>query len=401
MKISYKVSTPEGKIVKGVLEARDTKEAVYFLRNKDYLPIEVQEKEEQSISSISSIFSKQKQSDVILFTRQLSSMLTSGLTLMQALHVLKDQMQNQTMKGVVNDIIAEIQEGKPFSNAIAKYPKVFSPIYISLVKAAETSGFLEKILQRLADNLEKAEKLRGTIKSALMYPVIVVILMIAVLTLMMLFVIPQLSTLYESLNVPLPFATRVVIGISNFTIKFWPLVLITSIIIFFVYRRWSGTPDGKRMTDRLVLKLPLFGKIISESILAEFSRTFGLMVAAGTLVVGSLQQSSEVAGNVVYREVILHVAQNIEKGITIGDAMSNYDLFPPILVEMVKIGEQTGKLDESLLKASEYFEREVEGRVKTLTTALEPFIMIVLGLGVAFLVISIITPIYKLTSAIK
>lgn len=401
MKVTYKVSTRDGNIIKGDLEARDIKEAVYFLRNKDFIPIEVREKEEKNIASLSSFFRKEKSSDVILFTRQLSSMMTSGLTLMQSLAILKDQLQNAAMRDIVNGIIIEVQAGKTFASAISKYPKVFSPIYISLVRAAESSGFLEKILQRLAANLEKEQKLRITIRSALLYPTIILVLMVVVVFLMMIFVIPQLKSLYESLNIPLPITTRIILGLSNFTVTFWP-VMIAGILLFGVlYRRVTRSESGRKLIDRLILRVPIFGKLVSETILAEFSRTFGLLIAAGTLVVASLEQTAEVANNGLYKAAILDVARNIEKGITIGDAMKNHDIFPSVLVEMVKVGEQTGKLDESLLKASEYFEREVDVTVKTLTTALEPVIMIILGVGVAFLIISILTPIYNLTTSIR
>ncbi|MGH7245801.1 MAG: type II secretion system F family protein, partial [Candidatus Levyibacteriota bacterium] len=346
-------------------------------------------------------FKKSKTSDLVLFTRQLSSMLTAGLTLMQSLSILKEQIQNDVMKEVVNGIISEVEEGKPFSTAIAKYPDIFYPIYVSLIRAGESSGFLDRILLRLADNLEKQERLKSTVKSALMYPIVIVILMVVVMSVMMIFVIPQLTVLYQNLNIALPFTTQVVVTISNFMITFWPVVIAFIVFTIVMYRRWVRTDSGRLIRDDFVLKLPIFGKLIRQTILTEFSRTFGLLISAGTLVVQSLTETADVAGNVMYRTAILDISKRVEKGVTIGDAMAAYTIFPPILVQMVKIGEQTGKLDESLLKVSEYFEREVEGTVKTLTTAMEPFIMIILGVAVAFLIISVITPIYNLTSSIQ
>lgn len=400
MKISFRASAPDGKITQGVLEARSIDEAVGFLRNKGLLPLSIKEEKKQDIP-FADFFNKTSTQDVVLFTRQLASVLASGLTLMQALNILKEQIQNPQMREIVDSLIADVQEGKSFADAIAKYPKVFSNIYISLIRAAESSGFLDKVLLRLADNLEKQQKLSGTIKAALAYPIIVVILMIVVMVVMMIFVIPQLSVLYQNLNIPLPFATQVVMAISNFIIAFWPLVIGLVVAGVVALQRWGKTDSGKYVLDSVKLKLPIFGNLIRKTVMAEFSRTFGLLVGAGTLVVQSLNESADTTGNVIYKSAINEVAKRVEKGVSIGDAMSAFDIFPPILVQMVKIGEQTGKLDESLLRVSEYFEREVDGVVRTLTTAMEPFIMIVLGIGVAFLIISIITPIYNLTSNIQ
>lgn len=401
MKFSYKATSTDGKIAEGLLEAKDMQEAASFLRARDLLPIKVDViKKQESLPFLSRLHASHHQ-DLVLLTRQLSSMLTSGLTLMQALAILKDQIENAEMKDIVASIIADVQDGKPFSSAIAKYPKVFSQIYISLIKAGESSGFLDKILLRLADNLEKDEKLKGTIRSALLYPIIIVTLMVVVMGVMMIFVIPQLTVLYQNLNIPLPLPTQIIVSISNFTVNFWPLVLGGIGLTIFAYSRWSKTDSGQLIHDDIILKLPIFGPLIEKSILTEVSRTLGLLVGAGTLVIEAMNETADVAGNRIYKNAVQDIAKRVEKGVSIGDAMAIYPIFPPILVQMVKIGEQTGKLDESLLKVSEYFEREVEGAVKTLTTALEPFIMIILGISVAFLIISIITPIYNLTSSIQ
>lgn len=401
MRLRYKAATKEGKIEQGLIDANDINAAAQYLRSKELMPIHIVAEQENPLSRILPMLSKVKSSDLIIFTRQLSSMLSSGLTLMRALSILKEQVQSAAMQEVVNSIINDVEEGKPFSSAIAKFPAVFSNIYISLIKAGEASGLLDKVLSRLADNLEKSAKLKGTIKSALMYPIIVIVLMVVVMFVMMIFVIPQLTVLYKNLNVPLPLPTQIVVGFSNFVQTFWPIVLIVLVVSVTLFRRWRKTMEGQLIIDSLILKLPVFGKLIEQTILAEFSRTFGLLVGTGTLVVDSLLETADTAGNIHYRNAIKDVSRQVEKGVTIGDAMSVYPLFPPILIQLVKIGEQTGKVDESLTKASEYFERDVDQTVKTLTTAMEPFIMVVLGIGVAFLIISVITPIYSLISSIQ
>ncbi len=400
MKLAYRAVNEKGKIVHGLVEAKDEEEAASFLRKQQFVPIVI--KVFNQNSSLRYLLNRRSaKKDLVFFTRQLSSMLTSGLTVMQALTILRNQVQNPAMAEVIEGMIASIQEGKTLSQAISKYPNVFYPIYISLIQAAETAGLLDKILLRLADNLEKQDKLRSTIKSALMYPAIVVIMMVAVMTIMMIFVVPTLTGLYESFNVDLPLPTKIVIGLSNFTVKFWPFVVGSIFPLVFYFRKWRKTLQGKKFLDAMILRMPIFSKLTIQSIMAEFSRTFGLLVGTGSLVVSSLNESADVIGNVYYQDAIREVGKKVEKGVTIGDAMLADPLFPPLMVEMVKIGEQTGKLDDSLTRVSEYFEREVETTVKGLTTAMEPIIMIVLAIGVGFLVISIITPIYNIISQIQ
>lgn len=401
MRLIYKAVTRDGRSVRGLIEAKDIAEAAFHLRSRELIPIRIIPKGNTALLSLFPFLKKSSHKDLVFFTQQLSSLIASGLTLMQSLVILRDQVENETMADVVSSIIKDIEEGKTFSSALLRFPDTFSPIYISLIKASETSGLLDKILLRLSENLEKQTKLKDTIKSALMYPAIVVSGMIVVVIIMMIFVVPQLSVLYENLNIPLPLPTQIIVGISNFTINFWPLVLVLAFSLSYAFRRWHKTEAGKFVLDGIVLRLPIFGKLTRQAIQAEFTRTFGLLVGSGTLVVEALNQSADVMGNMLYRNAVRGVAQRVERGVMIGDALSSYPLFSLIVVQMVKIGEQTGKLDESLMKVSEYFEREVEQLVKTLTTAMEPIIMVVLGIGVAFLIISIITPIYNLTSTIQ
>lgn len=401
MKLRYRAATKEGKISQGILDAKSIEEAAQYLRSKELTPIRVEQETSSPWKSIPFLNKGVKSSDLVLFTRQLSSMLSSGLTLMRSLEILKEQVQTPSMQDVIVQVISEVEEGKTLADAMKKHPNVFSSIYVSIIKAGEKSGLLDKVLNRLADNLEKEVKLKSTVKSALMYPVIVIILMVVVMVIMMIFVIPQLTVLYQNLNVPLPLPTQIVVGFTNLFIGTWPIFIAAFGFLVYGFRKWQKTKDGELIIDTTLLRLPVFGKLITQTILAEFSRTFGLLVGTGTLVVEALLETADTTGNVLFKNAIVDISRQVEKGITIGDAMGAYKLFPPLLIQLVKIGEQTGKVDETLVKASEYFEREVDQTVKTLTTAMEPFIMIVLGIGVAFLIISVITPIYSLISSIQ
>lgn len=402
MRLSYKAVTRDGKIVTGIIEANDIKDASVYLRNKELIPVKIEKEEKNEWIYLIPIFKKGvKSKDVILFTRQMASMLNSGLTLVRSLGILKDQMGKQKMGEVIGGIISDIEEGLSFSSALLRYPHVFSPIYTSLIKASEMSGLLDKSLLRLADNLEKQKRLRDNIRGALIYPIIIVVLMVIVAAAMLFFVIPQLGNLYKDLNIELPLPTRIVIGTSHLVISFWPFVLGIGLITIFAYSRFKRTEEGKILIDNFLLKIPILGTLIRKKILTEVSRTLGLLIGSGALVVESLIQTSDIAGNTIYKNAIMDISEKVEKGVTVSDAMSIYDsLFPPILVQLVKVGEQTGKLDETFMKSSEYFEQEVDDAVKNLTTAMEPIIMVILGVGVGFLIISVITPIYNLTSSI-
>lgn len=399
MKLYYRAVSQDGKSIRGLIEAKDVREAAFYLRKHQLIPIKIIDANKKGYSQYFSLLQRTSGKDVIFFTRQLSSMLSSGLTLMQALQVMKDQMQKPVLSDMTNAIINDVENGSSLSGALEKFPRFYSPIYIALIKTGESSGLLDKVLMRMADNLEKDYKLKQTIKGALMYPIIVIVMMILVITIMMIFVIPQLSNLYGNLNIELPFATVVVVGLSQFTVTFWPVMLVAILGAAFGLRKWYRTESGRRTVDSNIMKLPVFGQLLSQAMTAEFTRTFGLLIGSGSLIVDSLMKTADIVGNVQYRSAIALVAKRVEKGVSVGDAMEASPIFPPMVIEMVKIGEQTGKLDESLLRVSEYYEREVEQSVKTLTTLMEPIIMVVLALGVGFLIFAIITPIYNLMSA--
>ena len=401
MKLYYKAVDPKGKLVQGFIDAQDRNQVAEYLRSKEFIPIQISKKGKNRFLELIPIFSgRVTAGDIMVFTRQLSSMLSSGLTLIRSLEILKNQITKGGMVEIIEGVISHIEEGESFSSAISRYPNMFTSAYVSMIKASESSGLLDKGLLRFADNLEKQQKLKSTIKSALLYPAIVIGGMAVVVVIMMIFVIPALADLYKSIpDIELPLPTQIVISLSNLTISFWPVPVGLVVLLGFFYKRWHKTEDGQLIIDGLLLKLPIFGPLTKKVILTEFSRTLGLLIGTGTLVVESLVQTSEITGNIHYKNAIMDVSERVAKGETVADALSHYDLFPPVLIQLIGAGEQTGKIDELLLKASEYFEGEVDQTVKALTTAMEPFIMVALGIGVAFLIISVLTPIYSLISS--
>lgn len=400
MEYSYLAATKEGTKEKGKLEANDQKEVIDYLRSKGLTPLSVKNLEKKQ-SSIMGYFSRVKSGDIVLFTRQLASMILTGLTVIESLNILKHQNNKPQMQKMVDDLIANLSEGKSLSQAMSNYPTIFSTTYIALIKSAEEGGILDKVLERLADNLEKSEEVHKRVKSALFYPAIIVSGVIIVIVLMNIFVIPQMGALYENLDLKLPIMTQIVLAGSKLTTTLLPFSAIFIVGGFFGYQRFSKTPMGMRFVDKAKLKAPVFGDITRLSILSEVSRTVSLLVNSGGSLINALNIAGEVSGNIYYQRALKGTSSLVEKGAGLSIALQNQDIFPPLMVQMVKVGESTGKIDESLLKVSEYFERDLDIKVKTLTTAIEPILIIILGVTVAFLIISVITPIYSLVSQIQ
>lgn len=325
-------------------------------------------------------------------------MLTAGLTLTDSLNILKLQATNPAFGKVVSGMLKEIEGGLSFSKALGKYPEHFSAIYISLVQAGEASGKLQEVFARLASNLEKQREFRTKTKGALIYPAIILIGMIVVVFIMMTVVVPRLTDLYKDFGTELPPTTQLLIAVSEFFVRFWWLLIIMLWGGFVAWRSWKKTPIGARMWDRFILDLPIWGNLKKQLVLTEFSRTLGILAGSGIPILQSLEIVGGAVDSVTYQNDLKEVAKQVEKGYPLGIPISQNPDFPPILGQMISVGEETGKLDETLLKISTFFEAEAEQGIKTLTTAMEPLIMVVLGVGVGFIVISILMPIYNLTN---
>lgn len=400
MHYTYVAVTEFGLKQKGILEANNTKEVIEYLRNNKLTPISIKTVQGNILKNIP-LISGVKQGEIVVFTRQLASMIQTGLTLIEALNILKDQVRNAEMKTVILDLIASISGGSSFSQALQNHTEVFSEVYIALIKAAEAGGVMDRVLDRLAENLEKSEELKRKIKSALIYPGIITGGVVVVIIIMNVFVIPQLSKLYEGLNVNLPLTTRIVLGISHATTILLPVFIVLAVIFGFFFNRFRKSEDGREIVDKIKLKLPVFGKIFTLSIETEVSRTFSILISSGTSVLDALAVTSNVADNAIFRRGILSTSTLVEKGINLSNAFEQQNLFPPIFIQMIKVGESTGKIDENLNRVADYFERDLNQRIKTLTTAIEPILLVTLGVTVGFLIISVISPIYSLISSIQ
>ncbi len=391
----------DGKTVVKRIEAASSQSVIDYLQKNGYFPISVDKVREQGISFLDNLTQRVDFNDIVNFTRQVAIMLNAGLTLIDSLEILKKQTKKLPLRKMIDAIDTKIKSGSSFSLALQDYKDNFSKLYISLVKSGEASGKLGEILLRLADNLEKEREFKSKLKGALVYPAIVIVGMFAVMFIMVTFVLPKLLGLYRDFNVELPLSTKILIGVSNFSTRFWPLVLVLIVVSIYFAKKYLATKAGKKAFDKFALKLPVFGNIISVSALVESTRTLAILIAAGISILDALSIVVDSTDNSVFQQAFQTVSQKVEKGQSMGVAFEQEEIFPPILVQMSQVGEQTGNLDDTLLRLSKYFETESEIATKTMTTLIEPLILVFLGAGVGFLVLSVITPIYNLTNSFK
>lgn len=395
---TYSAKNKLGEIVKGKAEASTVEEAAALLDERGLLVISVKPVGIEGLGTLVQGFFGVSQSDVVNFTRQLSTMISAGLSISKALGVLVQQ-STPGFSQMISNILHEIEGGASLSKALSSHPKVFNRLYVQLVKAGEVGGILDAILSKLAQNLEKSREFRSKTKGAMIYPVIVVIAMFVVGFIMMTFVLPKLTAMYSDFGVTLPLPTRVLIGVSNIFASYWYLILLAIGGTIYGFNRWYQTDMGQHVIAGVLLKIPILGGLLQKIMITDFVRTLSLLLASGVTLLQALDVVIEGIDNVLYREAFTEARNQVEKGSLLSEAVARHEVIPLILSQMIAVGEETGKLDEVLEKLSTYFEQETEQAVKNLTTAIEPIIMVVLAVGVGGMVIAIVLPIYSLTSA--
>ena len=398
----YKARGSDGNMATGLVDAPSQEVAIRLLHEKQLFVIGIQASHRGfSFAQIEQYFKRIKFNDIVNFTRQLATMIVAGLSLPEALTILRTQTTNPLFADILTDVEHQIVSGGNLANALAKYPQYFSTTYIALIRAGEASGTLDEILTRLSETLESQREFRGKVSGAMIYPIIILIGMIGVIFVMMTVVMPKLTELYKDFDVQLPWSTVLLMSMSGFFVHFWWLIIIGIGGAVWLFRKWRKTPTGELLMDQFIFKIPLFGELQKKIILVEFTRTLGMLVASGIHILEGLQILKNSLGNMLFRNAIDEISKKVEKGFPLGDSFAQHAVFPPIVSQMMKVGEETGKLDETLTKLSKYFQSETETLVKGLTTAIEPIIMVIMGVGVGFIVISVITPIYTLTSSFK
>lgn len=400
LRFRYLASDQGGKRISGKVEAASLGSAQRVLSSSGLVVISLSV-DSNGLSTILDYFSNRVGlGDVSSFTRQFATMITAGITITEALSILKEQA-NPGMTKVVDQVLADVESGSGLAAALEKHPSVFSPVYIALIKSGETGGILDKVLLRLADNLEKQREFTGKLTTALIYPVVVVIGIFVVMAVMLIFVVPQMATIYKDFNAQLPTSTKVLLAMSDFVRGYWWLVLSGIVALVWGILVFVKTPYGQRKIDQLKLKIPVVSRLVRDMIITEFTRTLGLLVGAGVSILEALSVVAKVSGNQVFSLAIEDAGRQVEKGFPLAWALGRQEeIFPLMVARMIAVGEETGKMDEVLGKVSHILESETETRIRGLTAALEPIIMIILGLAVGFLVFSMIVPIYSLTNQI-
>lgn len=397
----YTAKDTNNKKYSGEVEVLDEKTLVVTLQKQGLVPVQIRKRDRGgTIEKLLEILPKlgAGSADLVGFTRQLSTMISAGLPLTEALVILEKQTKNPQFAKVISTIVADVTGGTSLSQALAKHPKSFDVVYIKLVEAGETGGVLDKVLAKLSDTLERDREFKSKTKGAFIYPVIVVIVMLIVMFIMMVFVVPRLTSLYNEIGAKLPLPTRILIALSSFLRGFWWLVFILMAISAWGLRYFSKTEKGSQVVSILVLKVPIWGKIRKTLILATFTRTLGLLIGTGIPIIVALKVVAGLLQSSTYREGIDFAIERVERGSPLYQPLSANPSFPPIIGQMLRVGEETGKMDEVLQRLALYFENESEHQIRNLTTALEPIILVILGLGVGVLVLSIILPIYNLTA---
>ena len=395
----YSVKNEHGETVKGRIDSPTKEQAAASLRNRSLLVISLRPMNDDPLADIKESVFGIKQDDIVNFTRQLATMITAGLTLTEALHILQQQSK-PAMERMIGELLRDIEGGGSFAKALGAQGKKFSQVYVQLVRAGETAGALDTVLNRLAETLEKQREFSSKVKGALIYPVIVVIAMFIVGIIMMTFVIPKLTEMYKEFGAELPFVTQLLIDVSGIFASYWWLILGLSAGGSFAFYSWYKTVKGRLIFDTQMLRLPLLGPLRQKVVLTEFCRTMGLLLGSGISMLQALEILTAAIENRLYQNALKEAGQQVEKGVPLSQTITKFTYFPPILPQMIAVGEETGKIDEVLIKLSLYFEAESENEVKNLTAAFEPTIMIVLGIAVGILVVAIIMPIYNITANI-
>ena len=396
----YKARDFSGEAHQGDIESSDARTAVTLLRKKGLIVIDVSLKLQRQVFNLNKYFDKVGFRDIVVMTRQLSVMISAGLTLSESLDILEEQQSNKKLKEVLTRVSADVKGGLSFYQALSRHPDIFPKVYINLVRAGESSGKLDDVLIRMADSLEKEQEFRAKVKGAMIYPMVIISMMVIVVFIMMIFVIPKMTALYQTTALELPLPTRILIGTSNIFVNYWWMLIILSGISVYTLKRWMKKPEGKLIIHTLMLKMPVMGVLLTNVNLTNFTRTFALLITSGVSLLEAIRIVEDVTDNEVYKNAFKAAYSGVERGLSFSDQLNALPVFPKIVGQMSRVGEETGKVDEVFYKMSDYFETESDHMLKNLTVAIEPIVLIILGIGVAFLVISIILPIYKLTTAI-
>jgi type IV pilus assembly protein PilC len=400
----YSVRDRAGKLITGTLDAESQAQVAQKLKSMGYAPVSINKhaagmKTELKIPGMGA--KKVKLKELAIFARQFATMINSGLSLLRALSILTEQTSNKEFARVIGEVRNDVETGNALSAAMGKHPKVFPPLMINMCKAGEVGGFLDQVLLQLAANFEAEVKLRGKIKAAMTYPTVVFVFAILACTGMLLFIVPTFKSIFASLGGTLPAPTRVLVALSDILKKGMPVIIVLLIVAWQVWRRVKNTERVRNVVDPLKLKVPVFGPLFQKVAIARFTRNLGTMVHAGVPILQSLDIVADTTGNVVLARAVRDVQDSVRQGESLTQPLTHHSVFPPMVVQMMSVGEDTGALDGMLHKISEFYDQEVEATTEALTALIEPIMIAVLGGIVGSMIIALYMPMFKVFDLVK
>lgn len=392
--------TKKGRKLKGELEAASEQIAQAQLRKRNLKILKLKPKPKDLFENVAFMQPKVTNKDIVIFTRQFSTMIDAGLPLVQGLNILADQAENPTFRGILKQLTKDVEGGSTLAEAMKKHPKVFNDLFVNLIAAGEVGGILDTILQRLATFIEKAEELKSKIKGALTYPIVVIAIAFIVIAVILIFVIPVFQDMFASFGQALPVPTQIVVAMSDFMKGNIHYIIGSLVLLSFVFKQYRNSKGGRKVTDNLSLRLPVFGDLLKKTAVARFTRTLGTMMSSGVPILDSLEIVAKTAGNVIIEEIIYEVRSSIAEGQTIAEPLSENDIFPGMVIQMISVGEATGALDTMLEKIADFYDKEVDAAVEALTSMLEPLLMLFLGGSIGGLVVAMYLPIFSMAGAV-
>ncbi|MBA3559815.1 MAG: type II secretion system F family protein [Gemmatimonadaceae bacterium] len=392
---AYTARTLSGELKSATLDAATRDDVVVQLRRQKLIVVKIDEEQKKKSGG------KIKMKDIVIFTRQFSTMINSGLPLVQALDILSKQSESKALQEVTRQVVYDVESGHTVADALGKHPKAFSELYVNMVAAGEAGGILDTILMRLATFMEKNDALVGKVKSAMMYPGVIMSVAAIAIVVLLIFVIPVFETMFASVSMALPLPTRIVIGASKFLQAYWWAVGAGLWAFVFTLRRYYATSSGKLMIDKLLLKVPVLGDLIRKSSVSRFTRTLGTLISSGVSILDGLEITAKTAGNRVIHDAIMESRASIAGGDTISAPLQRSQVFPPMVISMISVGEQTGGLDEMLSKIADFYDTEVDTAVSAVLSLLEPVMIVFLGVIVGGMVVAMYLPIFDMINAVQ
>jgi type IV pilus assembly protein PilC len=392
-------NSANGQIQKGQVDVKSREEVSAYLRKNRMILVSVREAPKKI--TLGGSKGRVTTRDTVIFTRQFATMINAGLPLVQSLTILAEQTENKALKEVTKAVVHDVESGNTLADAFSKHPKAFTNLYVNMVAAGEAGGILDTILLRLAVFLEKSDALMRKVKGAMIYPAVIFSVAIIAIAVLLIFVIPTFQSMFASVNMELPLPTRVVIWMSEMLIGFWWMILATMGGVAFAVKRYYNTTGGRRQIDRLLLHAPVLGDIIRKSAVSRFTRTLGTLISSGVSILDGLEITAKTAGNMVIHDAVMESRQSIAGGETIAAPLEKSKVFPPMVISMIAVGEQTGGLDEMLTKIADFYDEEVDVAVSSLLSLMEPVMIVVLGVIVGGMVVAMYLPIFDMMNAVQ